>query len=511
MKLGTKLIVYLVATVILIMTVHGYLSIQQDKENHIRDIRMGVRGLTRVILGKLHEILGEKGDLKAIQQFIDNVGPRGNIHGLIVYDASGRSVAVSQSLTEIESFPDLDPKRVMGIDPGPVLQSGKGADGYIHAPNQLIYYRVEPILNAEGRLAGALVLARQGANFRTGINERRNRIIYTAASLVLVTCALILLIVHRSITRPISRLIARIREIGQGNWGQRIELEGGDEIVILAAEFNRMVERLQDTYARLTKEQEERFKLETHLRQSEKLASVGQLAAGLAHEIGTPLSIIGGRAEYLIRKPRSAAELTENLQIIRSQIDRVAAIVRQLLQFSRKTEPVMRAVQLPSLLHYVEKLLQHQIEEKKVVVENRFPESLPAIKADPDLLQQVFINLFQNSLHAVDAGGKITIEAELPSNGRSAPDAAGPDQCLQIVFEDNGSGIPPQHLGHVFDPFFTTKDVGDGTGLGLSVSYGIIRDHGGDIRVDSEDGRGARFIISLPVSRPAAAAREVGS
>jgi signal transduction histidine kinase len=305
-------------------------------------------------------------------------------------------------------------------------------------------------------------------------------------------------------------LIAKIREIGRGNWGQRIELEGGDEIVILAAEFNRMVERLQDTYARLLKEQEERLKLERHLRQSEKLASVGQLAAGLAHEIGTPLSIIGGRAEYLVRKPRSPAELTENLQIIRSQIDRVAAIVRQLLQFSRKTEPVMRTVQLPSLLHYVEKLLEHNINEKKIVVENRFPDSLPSIKADPDLLQQVFINLFQNSLQAVDAGGKITIEAEMPSNGRSVSDPE-PDRCLRILFEDNGSGIPQEHLEHIFDPFFTTKDVGEGTGLGLSVSYGIVRDHGGDIRVESAAGRGARFIISLPISQPVAGVGEVGS
>jgi signal transduction histidine kinase len=509
MRLGTKLIVYLVATVILIMTVHGYLSVQQDKENHTRDIRMGVRGLTRVILGKLREILADERDLKEIQEFIDTVGPRGNIHGLIVYDSSGRSVAVSQSLTDVKNFPDLDPEQVLRIDPGPVLQSAKGTDGYIHTPNQLIYYRVEPIVGAGNRTAGALVLARQGANFRTGVYERRNRIVYTTSSLVLVTCALILLIVHRSITRPISGLIARIREVGRGNWGQRIELKGGDEIVILAAEFNRMVERLQDTYARLIKEQEERFKLERHLRQSEKLASVGQLAAGLAHEIGTPLSIIGGRAEYLVRKPRSPAELTENLHIIRSQIDRVAAIVRQLLQFSRKTEPVMRAVQLPSLLNYVEKLLQHNISEKKVVVENRFPDSLPSIKADPDLLQQVFINLFRNSLQAVAAGGKITIQAEMLSNGRSASNSSEP--CLRILFEDNGSGIPQEHLEHIFDPFFTTKDVGEGTGLGLSVSYGIIRDHGGDIRAESEAGRGARFIISLPVSQPVAGLEEVES
>jgi signal transduction histidine kinase len=212
------------------------------------------------------------------------------------------------------------------------------------------------------------------------------------------------------------------------------------------------------------------------------------LTAGLAHEIGTPLNIIGGRAEYLLRRPRTPAETHENLGIIRSQIDRIVGIVRQLLEFSRRKEPTLRMVDLHSLLKEVTGLLQHKIDEKNIEVRMFTAGPLPTIMADPDLLQQVFINLYLNSLDVLDAGDRIEIRAETEDRSR-----------LRISFEDNGPGIPPEEIGQVFDPFYTTKDVGEGTGLGLSVTYGIVRDHGGDIKVESEPGRFTRFIIRLPL------------
>jgi signal transduction histidine kinase len=260
-----------------------------------------------------------------------------------------------------------------------------------------------------------------------------------------------------------------------------------------------MCERLQEMYGQLAKEQQDRLGLERNLRQSEKLASVGQLAAGLAHEIGTPLNIIGGRAEFLLRRPRSIEEIRDNLQIIRSQIDRIAGIVRQLLEFSRRREPAFRRVDLAPLLDNVVRLLQHKIDEKKVSVEIRIPENQPSIAADPDQLQQVFINLFLNSLHVLQPGGIIRISAIATANDNASAAFGGVESGLRIEFEDSGAGIAAEYLGQVFDPFFTTKDVGEGTGLGLSVSYGIIKDHGGEIRVESRVGQFTRFVIFLPV------------
>jgi signal transduction histidine kinase len=153
-------------------------------------------------------------------------------------------------------------------------------------------------------------------------------------------------------------------------------------------------------------------------------------------------------------------------------------------------------VELPLLLDKVIGLLEHKIADKNIHVNIAADETLPAIQADPDQLEQVLLNLFLNSLHALRHGGAIRINAALIDSDGSGIVAA--DGGVRIEFEDNGDGIPAEHLSQVFDPFFTTKDVGEGTGLGLSVSYGIIKDHGGEIRVESKPGEFTRFIIVLP-------------
>ena len=201
-----------------------------------------------------------------------------------------------------------------------------------------------------------------------------------------------------------------------------------------------------------------------------------------------------------MRRPRSPEELKENLDVIRSQSDRITAIVRQLLEFSRRREPVFQPVDLLALLDHVKYLLAHQLQEKNIRVEMEVIGIIPKIRADPDLLEQVFINLYSNSLHAAAPGGVIKIGAEITDRG-PVKDSLAAEHWLRISFEDNGAGIDLEHMGRVFDPFFTTKDIGEGTGLGLSVSYGIIQEHGGDIRVESEPGRFTRFLVDLPTEQ----------
>jgi signal transduction histidine kinase len=499
MKLGTKLILCLVAIIIVTMIIHGYLTIRQDRQTIIREITVGMRGFTRAVQAALSQLYGDQQDLNATQEFIDRVGSRGNTHGLIVYDVLGRLVAVSLSLKDTKDAPELDPEPILHMDPRPVLQTRKGINGYVPGTRLLIHYRMEPIFNSEGTLVGAFLLARQGWGLSKTVETRRNRIAITTASLIFLLSLLILFIVRRNISRPIAELIKRIGGIGEGYWEQRIEVSGRDEISSLAQEFNRMSEKLQETYARLSKEQQEKLNLARELRHSEKLASIGQLAAGLAHEIGTPLNIIGGRAEHLLRRQRSPEEINENLQIIRSQIDRISGIVHQLLVFSRRKEPTLRTADIPSLLSKVKTLLQQKIEEKEIRVDIALSDRLPSIKVDPDLLEQAFINLYLNSLDAMGKGGTLTILTGVTHDGHLSRIKTGHEQWLRISFEDNGPGIPAEHIDHVFDPFFTTKDVGEGTGLGLFVTYGIVKDHGGEIYVESKPGHFTRFVIHLPI------------
>lgn len=505
MKLGTKLILYLVGIVIVAMGIHGYLTIRQDRSNFTREMRMGMRGFSRAIQAALSDLYAEGQDPRLTREFVDRVGNKGNIHGLVVYDREGRRVAVSASLRDSRDYPQLDPDLVLGIDPRPVLESGKGTEGYRRSPGHIVYYRMEPIFDSRNRVVGAFVLGRQSGSLFDVVAVRRDRILITTVALVVVLIILILVIVRRSVSRPIQDLIARARDIGQGRWTQRLEASGSDEIGALAREFNRMSERLQETYSRLVREQQDKLRLERELRHSEKLASVGQLAAGLAHEIGTPLSIIGGRAEYLLRRPRSEEEARDTLLTIHSQIDRISGIVRRLLTFSRRHEPALQPVELPTLLAQVRALFEDRLRERSVQVVTELPATLPPLQADPNLLQQVFINLYLNSLEAVAPGGTIRIRAAADT-APASPDSA-PAGVIRVLFEDDGRGIPPEHLERIFDPFYTTKDVGEGTGLGLSVAYGIVKDHGGEIRAESEPGRSTCFILEFPLP----AAREAGS
>lgn len=502
MRLGTKLILWLTVTLMVTMSIHGYWSIQQDRENVVREMRVGMMGLSRSIQAALLYIYGEERDLKATQQFIDSIGRSGNVHGLVVYDSMAKPVVISRSLTDTQAYPNLDPAPVLNINPGPVLTSGESVDGYFESPAHPVYYRIEPILNNENEIVGAFVLGRRGLGYNTTLAARRNRIILTTAVLITLLTAVLLFLVERNFSRPIKQLIERIRAIGKGSWEERLQVDGtNNEIAALALEFNQMSERLQQLYGELVQEQHERLTLERSLRQSDKLASVGQLAAGLAHEIGTPLNIIGGRAEFLLRRPRGREEIADNLQTIRSQIDRIAGIVRQLLEFSRRREPAFRRVELAPLIEKVIGLLEHKIAEKNVRVDLRIDAPLPSIPADADQLQQVFLNLLLNSLHALQPGGRIQISAGMAAGKDKNATDDGKEPRLCVNFQDNGAGIAAEHIGQVFDPFFTTKDIGEGTGLGLSVSYGIVKDHGGEIRVESSPGQFTRFTILLPIER----------
>ena len=498
MKLGTKLVTALVILVILVMAVHGYLSIRQDQHNLEREIRIGMRGSARSIQTALGSFYGEAQDLNGLKNFVDTIFPRGNIHGLIVYDLNARPVAYSASLRHRDELLELDPTPIIELDPGIALRESKPEDGYVRLQRHFIYYRIEPVFDAANRMVGAFVVARHGGSLTGTIQERRDRILFTTIALVALLSTLILIIVRRSITRPINHLIGKVREIAKGQWSQRIEIPGRDEVALLANEFNLMSDELRKAHARVLDEQQAKLQLERDLRHSERLASVGRLAAGLAHEIGTPLNIIGGRAEFLMRRSRSPAELTNNLQIIRAQADRITAIVRQLLEFARRKEPVFRTVDLLALLTDVQTLLEHRIEEKGIQVVTDGMAQLPLLHADPDMLQQVFLNLYTNSFYALARGGSIKIRAGVAPAHRSETVSFNAATQIWITFEDNGIGILPEHIERVFDPFFTTKDVGEGSGLGLAVSYGIIKDHGGEIRAESEPGKFTRFVIELP-------------
>ncbi|MEW6324554.1 MAG: PAS domain S-box protein [Nitrospirota bacterium] len=253
----------------------------------------------------------------------------------------------------------------------------------------------------------------------------------------------------------------------------------------------------------------EKVMLEQQVRQAEKLAAIGQLTAGLAHEIGTPLSVIGGRAEYMLRKMAADDPLRTNLERIIGQIERITKIVNQLLSFTRTRPLELRPVAVPALVREVLALVEHPLKEHRIVVKVDCGAALPEVPADPDQLQQVLLNLIMNAIQAMPGGGALTIRAARTVPRRQREDPLD-DRYVKIEIADQGAGIPPEHLPKIFDPFFTTKEVGKGTGLGLAVSNSIAHKHGGWLRVQSRVGEGSVFSLYLPL-QPDPAKDETGA
>ncbi|MDX1763392.1 MAG: PAS domain S-box protein [bacterium] len=229
--------------------------------------------------------------------------------------------------------------------------------------------------------------------------------------------------------------------------------------------------------------------MEKWIQRSERLSSVGHLAAGIAHEIGTPLNIISGNAEYLMMGLDKSDPKMEELSIIVDQTDRIASLIQQMMDFARNTEPRLEETDVNQIIEDTLGMTRHHFTKHGITLSTRLDGVLPKIVADPYQLQQVILNMIFNAVHAMPEGGRLAMETTVDRSKKT----------VQIRIMDTGKGIPPEEMKNIFNPFYTTKDVGEGTGLGLSVSHRIIEDHHGRIDVDSRVGEGTCFTLILPI------------
>ena len=248
-------------------------------------------------------------------------------------------------------------------------------------------------------------------------------------------------------------------------------------------------QRLEERTRELTAANKELREAQQQIIQSEKLASIGRLAAGVAHEINNPVGVILGFAQLLQRYIPPDDISTQPLATIEQESIRCKQIVQNLLDFARVGELRLLEVDLHQTLEATCQLLEYQLSRGKVQLVKNYATDLPPVTADPQQLQQVFVNVMRNAYQAMPQGGRLEIRTWAEGNK------------VTVAFSDEGGGIPLEHVGRIFDPFFTTKEPGEGTGLGLSVSYGIVQRHGGSIDVESKESKGTTFTIRLPVSQ----------
>jgi signal transduction histidine kinase len=499
-RIRTKLVLSLAIPLGALMLLFGFLDQERSRAMLREELIREGRAVARVIQMSVEDYLRDR-QLPDLIELADHLGSYERILGMRLFDAAGNMVHQSASLA-VHPFLQADALRS-------VLRDRRPMETHRRIGGQPVLSFFIPLSDHADRNIGALQVLQLESFIEEEAQEARSATIRVTALMLLATTAIVLLVTHLSVSRPVEVLVRGFRELGAGAVPTRLPLGRRDEFGRLAREFDGMRRRLEASQRSLVQAEEERRRAEMQLRNAERLASLGRMSAGLAHEIGTPLNVIRGRSETLLRKVASDPNAGRSLRIIIAQIDRIARIVAGMLDFARARDTRPAPTRVESVVGKVLEFMAPRCRQAGVAVETAFEPGLPAVVADADRLYQVFLNLATNALDAMPSGGQLRVavrRAAAPAPGTQGP----PRDCVAAAFEDSGTGIAAEHLDRVFDPFFTTKEVGRGTGLGLSVSYGIVREHGGWIDVASEERRGTRMVVYLPAAQaagpPAAAA-----
>jgi two-component system NtrC family sensor kinase len=339
-------------------------------------------------------------------------------------------------------------------------------------------------------------------------------------NMVVVSVGFILLIslsagwlLHRMIYLPLADLEKGAKRLSSGNFDKPIPVRGEDEFGSLARSSNTMMgalkksrQELEEWVQTLEQKVSERTKelrlAEAEVARGEKLASIGQLAAGIAHELNNPLTGVLTFTHLLRKKMPEGSQDAEDLDLVIRETKRCASIIRRLLDFAREKTPEKKLVDLNGLIEETVRFVERSAALQQIDISMELEAQLPQLNVDADLIKQVLMNILVNAQQAIAERGWIMVKSRLHEARRFA----GGEQAVpavEISVTDTGCGIPQANLQRIFDPFFTSKEVGKGTGLGLSVSYGIVRSHGGEIEVESTVGEGSTFRVYLPAPSPA--------
>ena len=327
------------------------------------------------------------------------------------------------------------------------------------------------------------IMIPKSAAYLTARDLLRN-LVYISIGLFAMAVTLALFFSHR-LTRPLEVLSNAASKVGRGEFNVSVKQSTGDEIGLLAHSFNDMTSALRQR-------DEDLINANQALVQSEKMAAFGQLGAGIAHEVKNPLAGILGYAQLALRKTEEGNPVREKLRIIEKEAKRCSEIIGNLMRFARHEKAEYQPISVNDVIRDAVAITDHQLSINDNEVQIETDEALPVVHGNSNQLQQVLINLLINAEQALgDQHGIVRIASQKLPSGR-----------IGIEVADNGPGIPDEIKARIFEPFFTTKPSGKGTGLGMSVAYRIVEEHGGTIRLESEPGQGARFVIELPAMNP---------
>lgn len=499
-KISSKLIVAVSVIVTVAIGTFAYVIVNSYQRQFIADVESYAEQLSETIISstRYDMMLNRR---ESLHQIINMIGRQEGIEKVRIFNKEGAIIFSTDSL-DVGTTVDMQTEACYAchavdqpLERVPVssrIRIFEGVDGH------RISGIISPIYNepscwesdchahrADQQVLGVLDVT---MSLEAVDQERRANIMQLLILTVLVIGAISLLIYlyfGRIVLKPISQLVTATRRVAGGDLAYKVPNKKKDEIGDLAKSFNEMTKRLQETQLQLIR--------------SDKLASAGRLAAGVAHEINNPLTGVLTYSSLLLRQAEGDSAMKEDLEVIVRETKRCREIVKGLLDFSRQSTPEKRRIFVRDVITRAARILQNELAINKILLVLDFQENLPEVYADANQLQQVFVNLFSNAADAMsEDGGTITVET------KPAPetDTRGEDPSIervQIQVGDTGVGIPADSMEKIFEPFFSTKGQ-EGNGLGLAIVWGIIEGHDGEISVESELNKGTTFTIVLPAA-----------
>ncbi len=466
---GSVLLPFLAAT-----AASGWYSLDLLERRTEARMQKDIELIARAIRLPLSHAL-DRGYERTVQQALDSAFSIDRVYGVYVYDAEGEPIAASGA-----------PTASTGSDRAARIASrGERQGEFGRAGDERVFSYFVPLTDDGGRINGLLQVTRRGSDFDRYLEAVRGRTLglFLATGL---TLALIVVLGHRwAVGRHLQRMEQGFGQVEAGDWAHRLTPRGPRELRTLASGLNQMLEAISRSHRLLAEQRQREAQLTERLHQAEKMAALGQLAAGVAHELGSPLSTVDGKALRMLRRDDLPQPARQALESIRREAGRMERIIRQLLDFGQ-ANPICRT-RMPAdrPLHTALRQLAESGEAGAIRVESTVVEPGTVLDIDAARIEQALGNLLRNAAQA--AASRVAAGA--------GPDAEG---GYRYWVDDDGPGVDPPLRPHLFEPFFTTKPVGQGSGLGLAIAHAAVADHGGRIEVGRSTLGGARFQIVLP-------------
>lgn len=413
----------------------------------------------------------------SLQQVLESVLGVGRVYGAYVYDRDGKLVASAGAVE-----PDTDEAAIQEL-----TADGKRTGSYQRIRGHEVYSYFVPLEQSGGQINGMLQVTRRWGDFERDIRRLRLGAAGLTGLFAGVVVAVILLGHWAAIGRHLQQLTLSMARVGRGERSHRVPPAGPAELVVLGRALNGMLDGIAEAERRMDEQKTRELELEAQLQRSQQLAAVGRLAAGVAHELGSPLSVIDGKAQRVLRDERLGEPQRRGLLQIRAQVQRLSDIVRQLLDFGRAAGRPLRRMPAEVLVHSAAAAVADELAALQVTLALQGPGESLQCRVDPPRFEQALTNLLRNAAQA-SPGGQVLL--------RWWRD--GEQLVLQV--EDDGPGVDEAHRGTLFEPFFTTKPVGEGSGLGLAVAHGVVAESGGRIELVTGQLPGAAFRITLALA-----------